>query len=73
MFWAYNVLCNKIFHHIMRIMWCFFCPVSELTSNKPKAVDLLAVDIAAFHGIDARGVNGRVSENISKTHDVLVD
>ena len=48
----------KYFHHIMRIMWLFFAKFFSLTSHQSKSVDLLAVDVAAFHGIDARGVNG---------------
>ena len=63
----------KYFHHILRIMWWFFCPAFGLTSHKSKAVDLSFMDVSAFHGIDARGVNGRMSENIRKAHDILMD
>ena len=67
------MLCNQIFsphnaNYVVIFLPCFF-----LTSHKPKAVDLLAVDVAAFHGIDARGVNGRMPENVRKAHDVLMD
>ena len=57
----------------MRIMWCFFCACLQLTSHKIQAVDALAVDVAAFHGVNAGGVDGGVSEDVGKAHDVLVD
>ena len=67
------MLCNQIFsphnaNYVVIFLPCFF-----LTSHKPKAVDLLAVDVAAFHGIDARGVNRGVTEDVGEAHDILMD
>ena len=44
-----------------------------LTSHEAEAVDLSFMDVAAFHGIDARGVNGGMPENIRKAYDILMD
>lgn len=70
---TYNRLCNQIFlpHNANYVV--IFCPHFGLTSHEVQAIDLLAVDVAALHGIDARGVNGGVPENVREAHDVLVD
>lgn len=54
---------SRIYHRI---------PILWLTSQKPELLNLFLVHFAAFHGVDSRGIHARMSQNIGKTDDVLL-
>ena len=47
-------------------------PIPWLTSQKPELLDLPLVHLAAFHGVDSRGIHARMSQNIGKADDVIL-
>ena len=53
--------------HIIIIMWNFYS-----APQKPEFLYLPAADIAAFYCISAGGVYGRMSQNIGKADDILL-
>ena len=50
-------------------MWYF---LSALAPQKPQFLNLSAVYLAGFHGINSRCVYVAVTENISEAHDILL-
>ena len=57
---------GSVNHHIMRIMWSFFC-----LHHQPQSLDHAAVLRAGSDDIDPGGIDAAVSQNIRQLSDVL--